>query len=122
MLSERSNLSKTTSFISRSKLKRSLSNVSNRAPNVRNPRCTNASICACLANLDGDVDGEMGVNALHLVTVAVGDALHHVFDVTDDGSHSGDVLTAAEPFLHLNPADDTIGYWRIIQEAGLVCK
>jgi len=53
--------------------------------------------------LDGDVDGEMGVNALHLVTVAVGDALHHVFDVTDDGSHSGDVLTAAEPFLHLNP-------------------
>jgi len=52
--------------------------------------------------LDGDIDGEMGVNALHLVTITVGDALHHVFDVANDSSHGGDVLTAAEPFLHLD--------------------
>jgi len=52
--------------------------------------------------LDGDIDGEMGVDGLHLVTVSVGDALHHVFDVTDDGSHGGDVLAASEPLLNLD--------------------
>ena len=46
----------------------------------------------------------MGVNALHLVTITVGDALHHVFDVANDSSHGGDVLTTAEPFLHLDSA------------------
>jgi len=53
--------------------------------------------------LNGDVDGEMGVDALHLVTVTVGDALHHVFDMTDDGSHGGDIFAATEPFFNLNP-------------------
>jgi len=52
--------------------------------------------------LNGNVDGEMSVDALHLVTVSVGDALHHVLDVADDGSHGGDVFAAAEPFLDLN--------------------
>jgi len=52
--------------------------------------------------LNGNVDGEMSVDALHLVTVSVGNALHHVLDVTDDGSHGSDVFAAAEPFLDLN--------------------
>jgi len=52
--------------------------------------------------LNGDVDGEMGIDALHLVTVTVGDALHHVFDVADDGSHGGDVFAATEPLFNLN--------------------
>jgi len=52
--------------------------------------------------LNGDVDGEMGVDALHLITVAVGNAFHHVFDMADDGSHGSDVFAAAKPFLDLN--------------------
>jgi len=52
--------------------------------------------------LNGNVDREMSVDALHLVTVSVGDALHHVLDVADDGSHGSDVFAAAEPFLDLN--------------------
>jgi len=52
--------------------------------------------------LNSNVDGEMGVDGLHLVTVSVGNALHHVLDMTDDGSHRGDVLAASKPFLCLN--------------------
>ena len=45
----------------------------------------------------------MGINGLHLVTVSVGDALKHVLDVADDGADGGNILSASEPFLHLNP-------------------
>merc|ERR1711915_271908 len=51
--------------------------------------------------LDGNIDGEMGVDGLHLVAISVGDALHHVSDVTDHSTDSGDVFAAAEPFLSL---------------------
>jgi len=53
--------------------------------------------------LNGNVDGEMGVDRFHLVAVAIGDAFHHVLNVTNDSSHSSDVFTVAEPLLHLNP-------------------
>ena len=51
--------------------------------------------------LDGDIDGEMGVDGLHLVTISFGDAFHHVLDVTDHGSNRRDVFAVAEPFLSL---------------------
>jgi len=53
--------------------------------------------------LDGDVDGEMGVDGLHLVAISVRHALDHVFDVADDGPHGGDVFAVAEPLLRLEP-------------------
>ena len=55
-------------------------------------------------NLNGDVDGEMGVDGLHLVTKSVGDALHHVLDVADHGTDRRDVFAIAEPFLSLKSA------------------
>jgi len=51
--------------------------------------------------LDGYIDGEMGVDGLHLVTISFGDAFHHVLDVTDHGSNRRDVFAVAEPFLSL---------------------
>ena len=52
--------------------------------------------------MDSNVDGEMGVDALHFVTISVGHALHHVLNMTDDGSHCGDVFAVSEPFLALD--------------------
>ena len=46
----------------------------------------------------------MGVDGLHLVTITVGYALHHVFDVADHGTNRRDVFAVAEPFLSLQPA------------------
>jgi len=52
------------------------------------------------AVLDGYVDGEMGVYALHLVTVAIGHTLDHIFNMTNHGSHGRDIFSVAEPLFH----------------------
>ena len=46
---------------------------------------------------DAHVDGEMGVCGAHLVGVAQGDSLDHVFDVGADGAEAGQVFAGTEP-------------------------
>jgi len=52
--------------------------------------------------LDSDIDGEMGVDALHLVPVAISDALHHILNVRNASTDRRDVFAVSEPFLSLD--------------------
>ena len=45
-----------------------------------------------------NVDGEMRVDALHLVLVSSLDSREHVVDVRADGSNTGNSFTVGEPY------------------------
>ena len=52
-------------------------------------------------HLDGNINWEMGVDRFHLVAISVGDALHHVLNVTDDGADGRNIFAVSKPFLSL---------------------